>query len=151
MTNLIRLVYVTSGITQCSGFSYGSIPIRGVNLGGWFFLEKWVFPSLLSGLPEIVVDEYTFSKHLGYTEAAKRLKNYWETWVTEAGISAVKNAGININHLRISFGYWAIENPTGEPWINGSWAYAMKAIGWAKKYSLQVMIDFHGLPGSQVQ
>ena len=124
--NLVLLVCVASGITQCLGFSYGSTPIRGVNLGGWLILEKWVSPSLFSGLPDSVVDEYTFCKHLGYTEAAKRLKNHWETWVTEADISALKKAGIN--HLRIPFGYWAIENPTGEPWVNGSWAYAMKAI-----------------------
>ena len=148
-TSLAFIVCVSLTLSPCfAAFSYGVTPIRGVNLGGWLILEKWITPSLFSDLPSSVVDEYTFCKYLGPANATARLTKHWNTWVTEADIVSLKNAGIN--HLRIPFGYWAFEIPPGEPWVNGSWTYAMKAIGWAKKYGLQVMIDLHGLPGSQV-
>ena len=38
---------------------------------------------------------------------------------------------------------------TGEPYIQGQLPYLDKAISWASKYGLKVIIDLHGAPGSQ--
>ncbi|CAG7726447.1 unnamed protein product [Allacma fusca] len=134
---------------SCSwAWPYGETPVRGVNLGGWLVLEKWIgVPNVYDGLPSWVNDEWQLCEYLGYQEAERRLKAHWESWVTENDIIQLKNAGIN--HLRIPFGYWALEIPNGEPWVWGSWDYVMRACDWARKHGLQVMIDFHGAPGSQ--
>src|SRR4051794_9924661 len=92
-------------ISPVSAFTYGVDPIRGVNLGGWLILEKWMVPSMFQGLPDTVVDEWTFCKYLGKTEATSRLTKHWGSYITEKDIVALKNAGIN--HVRIPFGYWA--------------------------------------------
>jgi len=34
--------------------------------------------------------------------------------------------------------------------VAGSWDYAVKAAGWCKTHGIQVMMDLHGAPGSQV-
>jgi len=117
-------------------------------LGSWLVLEKWITPSVFQGTPDHVKDEHSLCQYLGYAEAQRRLKAHWDSWVTENDIVRLKNAGINM--LRIPIGYWAKDIQHGEPWVWGSWDYVIKACGWAKKHGLQVMIDLHGAPGSQV-
>ena len=54
-----------------------------------------------------------------------------------------------LNHVRIPIGYWAFEVGPGEPYITGQLPYLQKAVSWASKYGLKVIVDLHGAPGSQ--
>ena len=36
-----------------------------------------------------------------------------------------------------------------EPFNDGGWTYFIKAVRWAKKYNLKVIIDLHAAPGAQ--
>lgn len=54
-----------------------------------------------------------------------------------------------LNHVRIPIGYWAYEVASGEPYIQGQREYLLKAVDWAGKHGLKVIIDLHGVPGSQ--
>ncbi|KAH9980767.1 glycoside hydrolase family 5 protein [Russula compacta] len=130
------------------GFSYGSQPVRGVNLGGWLVLEPWITPSLFNntGNPAIV-DEWTFGQYQHQDIAQAKLVEHWNTWITEDDFKAIANAGLN--HVRIPIGYWAYDVGPGEPYIQGQHDYLLKAIGWAAKYNIKVIIDLHGAPGSQ--
>jgi glucan 1,3-beta-glucosidase len=56
---------------------------------------------------------------------------------------------LRLNHVRIPIGYWAYEVGPGEPYIQGQHDYLVKAVGWAGKHNIKVMIDLHGAPGSQ--
>jgi glucan 1,3-beta-glucosidase len=146
MTKLALVIVAALAIVSGSwAWPYGETQVRGVNLGSWLVLEKWITPVPFEGTN--ANDEWQLCQQLGYAEAERRLKAHWESWVTENDIIQLKNAGIN--HLRIPIGYWAIEIPAGEPWVWGSWDYVMRAVGWAKKHGMQVMIDLHGGPGSQ--
>jgi glucan 1,3-beta-glucosidase len=40
--------------------------LRGVNLGGWLILEKWMTPSVFEGTE--ATDEYTFAQTSGAKE-----------------------------------------------------------------------------------
>ena len=51
--------------------------------------------------------------------------------------------------MRIPIGFWAYEVGSSEPYIQGQHEYLIKAIGWAGKHGLKVIIDLHGVPGSQ--
>lgn len=144
---LTTLVFLETCNRVCSYAAFGNKTIRGVNLGGWLVLEKWIRPSVFANLPSSVVDEYTFCQNLGKTEAEKRLRANWESWVTEQDIINYKNMGIN--HVRIPLGYWAFDIKAGEPWVSGSWEYAKKAVAWCKKQGIKVMLTLHGAPGSQ--
>lgn len=67
---------------------------------------------------------------------------------TEVDFADIAAAGLN--WVRIPLGFWAIETNEDEPYLGKvSWNYFVKAIGWARKYGLRILLDFHALPGSQ--
>ena len=49
-----------------------------------------------------------------------------------------------LNHVRLPIGYWAFETAPGEPYISGQLPYLEKAVEWAEKHNLKVIIDLHG-------
>ena len=122
-----------------------SIPfLRGVNLGGWLVLEKWMASdNIFSGAFANAVDQWTFDSIPG-AEAA--LQTHWSTWFTEEDIKNIAATGINA--LRIPIGYWAFDN-SNTPYIQGAEQFLDLAIGWARTYGLKVWVDCHGSPGSQ--
>lgn len=116
--------------------------IHGVNLGGWLVLEKWIKPSLFEG--ETAEDEYTLCQALGKKKASELLQRHRETWITADDFKWLAAHGIN--SVRLPVGYWvAEENP---PFITGletmDWAFRT-----AKANGLSVLLDLHGVPGSQ--
>ncbi|KAI0722610.1 glycoside hydrolase [Earliella scabrosa] len=137
-------------------FEYGRDTIRGVNLGGWFVLEPWITPSIFENTnnPDII-DEYTFGQMQDRDQALSVLQNHWETWITEDDFAAIKDAGLN--HVRMQIGYWSVPITSADtnfttsvdPYIPGAWPYLLRALGWAKKHGLHVILDLHGAPGSQ--
>lgn len=113
--------------------------IKGVNLGGWLLLERWMSPSLFAGTD--AVDEYTLMQQPG---AARKIEKHRASFITEEGFTWLRDHGINA--VRIPVGYWVLD---------GAWPYikAQSQIDWAMdmaaRYNIRVLIDVHGLPGSQ--
>ncbi|MDB5168497.1 MAG: putative Glucan 1,3-beta-glucosidase [Candidatus Saccharibacteria bacterium] len=118
--------------------TYG-IRLRGVNLGGWLILEKWMTPSLFTGTK--AVDEYTLMQTSG---AKEKIERHRKTFITEADFKWLQKNGINA--VRIPIGYWIFDG-------DGPFTPAIKYLDWAiqmaDKYQLKVLIDLHGLKGSQ--
>ena len=116
--------------------------IRGVNLGSWLVLEKWITPSVFKG--SSAPDEFTLCKELGTKAATDRLHTHQNTFITENDFKWLADRGINA--VRIPVGYWVLGGE--EPFV-GSPETLDRAFAWAKKYNLAVLLDLHGAPGSQ--
>lgn len=146
----LAAVIAKSALAGASGFGSmddGSV-VRGVNLGGWLVLEPWIKPSLFEQFEEDdVVDEYTFSLQLGREAAERQLNHHWDTFLLESELEELAAAGIT--HIRIPVGYWIVDRRPEEPWADGGMPYLLRAIGWAKKHGLKVVLDLHCAPGSQ--
>jgi len=84
---------------------------------------------------------------LGAKAFEKVLQKHWSTWITEADFIEIADLGLNF--VRINVGYWSIIDSPGTPYVSGANTYLKKAVGWAQKHGLMVMIDLHGAPGSQ--
>lgn len=41
------------------------------------------------------------------------------------------------------------ESTSTTPYVTGAWTYFLRALDWAKKYNINVIVDLHGAPGSQ--
>ncbi len=114
--------------------------IKGVNLGGWFVLEKWIKPDLFEGVSG--PDETVFCKEK--TDAKQNLQKHWDTFIVESDFAYIKERGIN--SVRIPIPWWTfVETNT---YFN-SLMYIDRAMEWAKKYQLKVLLDLHTAPGCQ--
>lgn len=115
--------------------------IRGVNLGGWLVLERWMTPSVFAGMA--VSDEYGYCLRASKKELS-RLREHRDSFVMEEDFRWLKAAGIGA--VRIPVGYWLFGDV--EPYI-GSVEYLDKAFAWAEKHDIKVLVSLHGAPGSQ--
>ena len=66
--------------------------LRGVNIGGWLILEKWMNPDVFTGPFAEAIDQWTFDSTPG---AAEALQTHWSTYFTEADIWTIKSYGFN--------------------------------------------------------
>lgn len=88
-----------SGVKSTSPGNYPTGPIsgdneflRGVNIGGWLVLEKWMNGDVFSGAGAGAADQWTFDSTYG---AAQALERHWSSWFTEADVESLKSYGIN--------------------------------------------------------
>lgn len=113
--------------------------LRGVNLGGWLIAEKWMTPQLFEGTD--AVDEYTFMQT---PDALAKLREHQRTFITRSDFMWMAGHGVEI--VRIPVGYWILDGDA--PYVS-----AIGKLDWAirmcEQYGLKVLLDIHGLPGSQ--
>lgn len=72
--------------------STGAGFLRGVNIGGWLVLEKWMNEDVFSGDASDAKDQYSFDLTSG---AADALERHWSTWFTESDVLLLKSYGLN--------------------------------------------------------
>lgn len=114
-------------------------PLKGVNLGGWLILERWMTPSVFEGTD--AKDEYTLSQTPAGREA---IKKHRQSFITESDFKWLRNNKIAI--VRLPVGYWVIKSTNNLiPHVEYvDWVFRM-----AQKYNIKVLLDVHGLKGSQ--
>ena len=112
---------------------------RGVNLGGWFVLEKWMTPSLFDGTD--AKNEFELS-HNGQGRA--RIRNHHNTFITVKDLKWLKRRGIEV--LRVPVGHWTLGGD--ERYVD-----ATERLDWLMDTSLslgfEVLLDLHAAPGAQ--
>ncbi len=115
--------------------------LRGVNLGAWLVLERWMTPDTYRDTD--ASDEYTLCLDLG-NKAKKRLEKHRQTFITASDFRWMKNSGLNA--VRLPVGYWALEAP--KPYVESS-SYIDFALDQCQQNGLMLLLDLHGAPGSQ--
>ena len=127
--------------------------LRGVNLGGWLVLEKWMTPSLFEGLE--ATDETTWCAELG-DKADVILKAHWNSFITCDDFQWLAERGLNA--VRIPVGHWIFgkdypyHRSYGEnkfPFVVGGIEILDKAFDWAEEFGLNIVIDLHAAAGCQ--
>jgi glucan 1,3-beta-glucosidase len=115
--------------------------LRGVNLGGWLVLEKWMVPTVYRGTD--ADDEYGLCLALG-NRAEARLNEHRESFITAEDFRWIKKRGLNV--VRLPVGYWALEAP--KPYVKSE-RFIDFALEQARQNGLKLLLDLHGAPGSQ--
>lgn len=141
-------------------------------------IQPWITPSIFENTGnDDIIDEYTFGQMQSKQTALSVLQNHWQTWIVEDDFRQMKAVGLNhvryvqslllpsypflcripLTPHRIPLGYWSIPLTSKDtkfstdvsPYTPGAWPYFLQALNWAQSYSLNVIVDIHGAPGSQ--
>ena len=116
--------------------------IKGVNLGNWLVLEKWMSPALFDGTT--AEDEYYLPRQLSPEVYEARIKVHRSEYISERDFACIRRMGFDT--VRIPVPYFIFgERP---PFI-GCIEELDKAFTWAEKFGLKVLIDLHTAPLSQ--
>ena len=116
--------------------------IKGVNLGNWLVLEKWMSPHLFDGTT--AEDEYYLPRQLSKEVYEARIRVHRSEYITERDFAKI--ARIGLTHVRIPVPYFIFGDR--EPFI-GCIEELDHAFAWAEKYGLKILIDLHTAPLSQ--
>lgn len=116
--------------------------VKGVNLGNWLVLEKWMSPMLFEGTT--AEDEYYLPRQLSREVYESRIRTHRSEYVTERDFIKIKALGINT--VRIPVPHYIFGDR--EPFI-GCVKELDNAFCWAEKYGLQILIDLHTAPMGQ--
>lgn len=116
--------------------------VKGVNLGNWLVLEKWMSPALFEGTT--AEDEYYLPRQLSREVYEARIQIHRSEYITERDFVAIKAMGMD--SVRIPVPYFIFGDR--EPFI-GCIKELDKAFNWAEKYGLEILIDLHTAPMGQ--
>ena len=101
--------------------------VKGVNLGNWLVLEKWMNPALFEGTT--AEDEYWLPRQLSKEVYEARIKIHRSEYITERDFVTIKSWGLDA--VRIPVPYFIFGDR--EPFI-GCIEDLDKAFNWAEKY-----------------
>ncbi len=116
--------------------------VKGVNLGNWLVLEKWMSPALFDGTD--AEDEYYLPTQLSPEVYEARIKVHRSEYISERDFATIRRIGLNT--VRIPVPYFIFGD---RPPFIGCIEELDKAFGWAEKYDIQILIDLHTAPMSQ--
>lgn len=116
--------------------------IKGVNLGNWLVLEKWMLPEMFAGTG--AEDEVWLNRKINPAELKEKMKKHRDTFITEKDFVFIKEQGIGLVRIPVPYFIFGDREP-----FHRCIEYLDKAFDWAEKYGLQILIDLHTVPGSQ--
>lgn len=120
--------------------------IRGVNLGNWLVLEKWMHPALFEGVP--AEDETDLCRLLPRDELLSRLKAHRDTYITLDDFRWIRAHGVNTVRIPVPHFIFGDDPVFCEPYVPCI-EYLDRAFDWADETGLKILIDLHTAPESQ--
>ncbi|KAJ7493284.1 glycoside hydrolase [Mycena galericulata] len=128
---------------------------RGVNLGSWFVLERWITDAPFRHAAPPAQSDLDVAKG---PNAASILEAHYAAWITDADFAWLAERGFTA--VRIPIGYYHLcgADPSvlagtdfaafGDV-FRGAWARIINAIETAQRFGLGVLLDLHAAPGKQ--
>jgi len=126
------------------------VPLQGVNLGGWFVMEKWMTPLDSGSLSDTYTVMQKLDQRFGVETEQSLIKTFQQSWITTTDLDNIKNAGFNVVRAPIWWGQFYLLNDQSP----GGWrADAFDMLDWlvsaCAARGIYVIIDMHGVVGGQ--
>ncbi|MGA8047621.1 MAG: cellulase family glycosylhydrolase [Dermatophilaceae bacterium] len=115
---------------------------RGVNLGNWLVLEKWMSPSMFAGTT--AEDEITLNLQLDRGDLDARYRVHRDQFISPRDFAYLAGRGLRL--VRLPVPYWVFGDTADAP---GCIEYVDKALEWGERYGVRVLLDLHTVPDSQ--
>ena len=78
-----------------------NMKVKGVNLGNWLVLEKWMSPSLFDGTT--AEDEYYLPTQLSKEVYEARIKIHRSEYITERDFTRIKSMGMDAVRIPVPY------------------------------------------------
>ncbi len=113
--------------------------IRGVNLGSWLVLERWMIPYLFDDMA--LEDEGKMTLDFSSYEYTLKRNLHYASFITERDFMKIKAMGLNLIRIPVPHTMFHPQSQVVH--------YIDHAFMWAKKYGLLILLDLHTVPGGQ--
>ena len=127
-----------------------TVQLRGVNLGGWFIMEKWMCPLDSGSLPDTYSVIQTLDNRFGVAQEQALIKTYQQNWITTTDLDNIKNGGYNLVRVPVWWGqFYPIANVSNATFRSDAFDMLDWLVTNAGSRGIYVIIDMHGVVGSQ--
>jgi endoglucanase len=150
-TNAVPLMSMlhTSG-TNIVSASGAIIQLKGLNLGGWFIMEKWMCPLDSGSLPDTYSVITNLDSRFGVATEQALLHAYQTNWITTDDLDNIANAGYNCVRMPVWWGnFYSITNTTSSGWRSDAFAVLDWLVTNCASRGIYMVIDMHGVIGGQ--
>jgi endoglucanase len=126
------------------------VPLVGVNLGGWFVMEKWMVPLDSGSLSDTYSVMQTLDSRFGVATEQSLIKTYQQSWITTTDLDNIKNAGFNVVRAPVWWGqFYLLNDQTPSGWRADAFDMLDWLVSAAAARGIYVIIDMHGVVGGQ--
>jgi aryl-phospho-beta-D-glucosidase BglC (GH1 family) len=127
------------------------IRLRGLNVGGWFIMEKWMCPLDSSGsLPDTYSAITNLDSRFGVATEQSLINAYQTNWITTTDLDNITNAGYNCVRMPVWWGnFYSITNTTSSGWRTDAFTVLDWLVTNCALRGIYVVIDMHGVVGGQ--
>jgi endoglucanase len=126
------------------------VPLMGVNLGGWFIMEKWMCPLDSGSLPDTFSVIQELDNRFGVATEQSLISGYQQNWITTTDLDNIKNAGFNVVRVPVWWGqFYPLNNISNSGWRSDAFTELDWLVNAAAARGLYVIIDMHGVVGGQ--
>ena len=126
------------------------VPLKGLNLGGWFIMEKWMCPLDSGNLPDTYSVITNLDSRFGVATEQSLIHAYQTNWITTGDLNNIANAGYNCVRMPVWWGnFYSITNTTSSGWRSDAFTVLDWLVTNCAARGIYVVIDMHGVIGGQ--
>lgn len=126
------------------------VPLRGVNLGGWFIMEKWMAPLDSTNLPDTYSVIQKLDSRFGVATEQSLITAYQQSWITTTDLDNIQASGFNLVRVPVWWGqFYPLANVSNSSWRADAFTELDWLVNAAAQRGIYVIIDMHGVVGSQ--
>jgi len=126
------------------------VPLRGVNLGGWFIMEKWMSPLTSDSEPDTFTVMQTLDNRFGVSTEQNLINSYQQNWITTADLDNIQSLGFNLIRVPVWYGqFYNLNNISNSGWRPDAFNELDWVVSNAAQRGIYTIIDMHGVVGGQ--
>jgi len=126
------------------------VPMRGVNLGGWFIMEKWMCPLTSDSEPDTYTVMQTLDNRFGVSTEESLISYYQQHWITTTDLDNIQSLGFNVIRVPVWYGqFYYLNNISNSGWRPDAFTELDWVVSNAAQRGIYTIIDMHGVVGGQ--
>jgi hypothetical protein len=126
------------------------VQLKGVNLGGWFIMEKWMCPLDSGSLPDTYSAMAMLDSRFGVAAEQSLIHTYQTNWITTTDLDNITNGGFNCVRMPVWWGnFFYLANTTSYGWRPDAFTVLDWLVTNCAVRGIYVILDMHGVIGGE--